>query len=115
MRVFLDALRRKEGGDAPGRPEGTEVWQPAPAVVSPGSAIANAPPADAIVLFDGGDLDEWVNTRDGAPAAWSASGGRMIVNKAAGNIETRRSVWQLPTAPRVAHPGDDHRHGPSAR
>jgi hypothetical protein len=42
------------------------------------------------VLFDGGDLDEWVNTRDGARAGWTVSDGRMVVNKTVGNIETRR-------------------------
>ena len=90
LACIIGRAAAQEGGDVPGRPEDTEVWQPAPPVVSPGSAtIGDSPPADAIVLFDGGDLDEWVNTRDGAAAGWSASGGRMIVNKAAGNIETR--------------------------
>ena len=67
------------------------MWQPVPPLVAPGSAaIGAAPPADAIVLFDGRSLEEWVDTRDGAPAGWTASDGGMVVNKAAGNIETRR-------------------------
>ena len=39
------------------RPEDTEVWEPEPAVVTPGQA--GAPTSDAIVLFDGRDLASW--------------------------------------------------------
>jgi hypothetical protein len=69
----------------------TEVWAPVPLVVvsGPGS-VGDAPPADAIILFDGTNLDAWVNTRNGAPAGWLVNDGVMRVNKAAGNIETRR-------------------------
>jgi hypothetical protein len=87
------------------RPEDTEVWQPAPPVVTPTPETRPAsPPSDAIVLFDGRNLDAWVNTRDGAPAGWSIVDGGMVVNKAAGNIETRRRFrnfqlhleWRVP-------------------
>lgn len=74
----------------PATPQETEVWEPVPPVVTPGVAPGGAPPGDAIVLFDGTNLDEWVGTNDGAPAAWTVADGRLIVNKAAGNIETRR-------------------------
>lgn len=78
-------------GAAAARPEDSEVWQPVPPLAAPGTAATGAaPPADAVVLFGGSDLDEWVNTRDGAPAAWTLRGGRLIVDKAVGNIETRR-------------------------
>jgi len=87
------------------RPEDTEVWTPVPPVVDPGPAPAPAaPPSDAIVLFDGSGLDEWVSVRDGSAAAWSVHDGVVTVEKSAGNIETRRRFrnyqlhleWRVP-------------------
>ncbi|HTL45038.1 MAG TPA: DUF1080 domain-containing protein, partial [Vicinamibacterales bacterium] len=84
------------------KPEDTEVWTPEPKVVTPGEN--GAAPSDAIVLFDGKNLDEWVATKDHSPAAWDVHDGVVTVNKKAGNIETKRSFhnyqlhleWQEP-------------------
>jgi Domain of Unknown Function (DUF1080) len=75
------------------RPQDTEQWEPVPPVVTPGPVTSSPPPSDAIVLFDGTNLNEWVNTRDKAPAGWTVAGGVMTVNKKdkVGNIETKRS------------------------
>ena len=63
---------------APARPEDTEAWQPVPPIVAPGAGPpGGGPPADAIVLFDSDDLDEWVDTRNGAPAGWTLRDGYM--------------------------------------
>jgi len=86
-----------------GRPQDTEVWDPVPAVVTPGKTDA-APPSDAIVLFDGTNLDQWVSTADKSPAQWTVANGVMTVNKKGGNIETKRSFrsyqlhleWRIP-------------------
>ena len=86
------------------RPEDTEVWQPVPQVVTPG-ATCTAPPSDAIVLFDGKNLGQWVSTRDKSPAKWTVANGVMTVNKSAGNIETKKSFkdyqlhieWKIPS------------------
>ena len=85
------------------KPEETEVWEPVPAVVTPG-ATCTAPPSDAIVLFDGKNLDEWLSIRDKSPAQWILSGDAMTVNKSGGGIETKRSFknyqlhleWKIP-------------------
>jgi hypothetical protein len=85
------------------KPEDTEVWTPVPRVVTPGRTN-DAPPSDAIVLFDGRDLDQWVSVNDRGPARWTVSDGVMTVDKTKGNIETKRSFtnyqlhieWRIP-------------------
>jgi hypothetical protein len=87
------------------KPQDTEVWAPVPKVVTPG--VSNSePPSDAIVLFDGKNLDEWVSTRDKSPAKWTVADGILTVSKApgSGNIETKQTFknyqlhieWKIP-------------------
>ena len=57
-----------QAADKP-KPEDTEVWEPVPAVVTPG-ATCGAAPSDAVLLFDGKNMDQWVNVKDKAPAQW---------------------------------------------
>ena len=85
------------------KPEETEVWNPVPQVVTPG-VDCGAPPSDAIVLFDGKNLDEWVSSKDKSPAKWTVADGVITVNKSGGNIETKRKFgdyqlhieWRVP-------------------
>lgn len=86
------------------KPEDTEVWEPVPPKVTPGTTCG-APPSDAIILFDGKNLDQWVSAKDGQSAAnWVVDGGLLTVNKAGGNIETKDKFknyqlhieWKIP-------------------
>jgi hypothetical protein len=85
------------------KPEDTEVWKPIPPIVTPAKVPGDAP-SDAIVLFDGRNLDQWVSTLDKSPAGWTIADGVLTVDKARGNIETRRAFrdyqlhleWRIP-------------------
>jgi Domain of Unknown Function (DUF1080) len=86
-------------------PKDTEVWEPVPPIVTPGTSNSAAP-SDAIVLFDGSNLDQWVSTKDKSqPADWTVADGVVTVKKSPGNnIETKRSFknyqlhleWRIP-------------------
>jgi len=81
--------------------------RPRPPVVTPAPARAPVPPpSDAIVLFNGRDLSEWVGS-DGQPARWQVHEGYVQVVPGAGLV-TRRSFgdvqlhveWAAPNPPR---------------
>src|ERR1700722_14256241 len=71
------------------KPEDTEIWEPIPKVVTPAATPGGAP-SDAIILFDGSNLDQWVQNSDGSPAKWDVKDGVLTVNKNYGNIETKQ-------------------------
>jgi len=68
------AERQTAPAPAAAQPQDTEVGEPVPKVVTPG-ANNTAPPSDAIVLFDGKNLDEWMSAQDKAPAKWVVASG----------------------------------------
>ena len=62
-----------------------------PAVVTPGATPA-APPSDAIVLFDGKDLSQWVSqSAAGGPAPWVVADGVATVKPNSGGIQTKQA------------------------
>lgn len=101
--VLTLALLLAQAAPVP-RPEDTEQWSPEPPVVTPGAAVPAPPPSDAIVLFDGTDLTQWVSAADDSPARWKVADGVLTVAKGTGNIQTRRSFvdyqlhleWRVP-------------------
>lgn len=74
----------RTGGD----PKLSEIYDPAPAVISPGKTNAE-PPSDAIVLFDGKDFSQWIGT-NGTPVDWTLQDGAMTVKRGAGMITTKQ-------------------------
>ncbi len=87
-----------------GDPKATEVWSPEPKIVTTGKV--NTPPSDAIVLFDGTNLDEWQSVKDTSkPAEWTIKKKAFTVKKGTGNIQTKRKFtdyqlhleWKIPS------------------
>lgn len=77
-------------------PESSEVWDPEPRVVTPGdikpNTLGTTAPSDAIVLFDGSNLDQWVSANDGkSPAPFTLSDGAMTVAPRKGGIQTKQT------------------------
>lgn len=81
-----------------------EIFQPEPKKVSPGNSTSLIP-SDAIALFDGTNLNEWVSTKDiTKPATWKLGDGILTVDKKAGDIQTKRKFmdyqlhleWRIP-------------------
>ena len=86
------------------RPGMSEYWTPQRKVVTPGNERTNSAPSDAIVLFDGNNLDAW-QMEDGSDAQWTVHDGVFTVNKKTGDILTRQKFgsyqlhleWCVPT------------------
>ena len=79
-------------------PASTEWYYPVPPKVQPGRTIGQ-PPSDAIILFDGTNLDKWESQRTPAPtergaarrepAPWKVVNGEMRVVPRTGGIQTK--------------------------
>lgn len=88
--LFLSCLASMANAADKPKPEDTEVWKPEPPVVTPGPAVEAPAPSDAIILFDGKNIDQWVVAGSQKPAAWTVEDNVMKVNKKGGNIETKQ-------------------------
>lgn len=83
----------------------SEFWIPQPPVVTPGADYTIAPPSDAIILFDGKNLDAWKSSRGGGEAKWTVADGAFMVTPRTGDIETKQEFnsfqlhieWSAPT------------------
>lgn len=68
------------------QPQDTEFYEPKSRVVH---ASAHKAPSDAIVLFDGKDLKQWVSAKNQNSAApWTIKDGVLTVKPGAGDIQT---------------------------
>ena len=86
--VAAKAKRDQENAE---KAKATEVYSPVPKIVTPGKTDAE-PPSDAIVLFDGKNLDLWrAEGPDTTKAAgWKVHDGIMTVDKKAKGIITKQ-------------------------
>ncbi len=67
----------------------TELWEPVPKLVTPGTTNSSAP-SDAIVLFDGTGVKEWDKKDGGAPGWKIDDEGALTVVKGSGDIATKK-------------------------
>lgn len=95
----------KEDAAAP-QPRTTELWFPVPPKVTPG-ARHGAAPSDAVVLFDGRNLDAWQSAANGNAAPWKIVDGELVIAPGTGDILTKQSFgdvqlhveWRTPALP----------------
>lgn len=71
----------------------TEIWDPEIPMVQPAAQIGDAP-ADAIILFNGKDINsEWEETARGGgvkPATWIIKDGAMVSVQGSGSLKSKR-------------------------
>ena len=92
-------------------PVATEVWHPVPRVVTyQGTSTV---PSDAIVLFGGNNLEQWVSDKDGGKAMWEVKDGIFTVKAGTGDIKTKQKFGscQLHLEFRTPCGGGWHRPG----
>lgn len=86
--LFISAVARAQNPAAKDftKPQATEVWEPKPRIVTPGTGTTA--PSDAIILFDGKDMTKWVMAADGSAARWKLQNGIMTIDTTNGDIQT---------------------------
>lgn len=83
-------------------------YSPLPKVVTPSSETSNGniiAPSDAIILFGGKDLSEWIGN-DGAAPKWTVQNGSFAVKKGAGDISTKREFGDFQLHIEFMHPAN---------
>ncbi|GAA4272485.1 DUF1080 domain-containing protein [Aquimarina gracilis] len=75
-------------------PKETEVWEPEPKAIS---FNENNVPSDAVVLFDGSNLEAWVSAKDSVSAAgWIINPDKtMTVKPGTGDIQTKQNFGSI--------------------
>ncbi len=88
-----EVVASKYVGEEPTTPEATEIYEPVPPKVTLND---NGIPSDAIVLFDGSDLEEWIHVQDSTAAQWQImDDGSLLVKNKSGNIRTKRDFGSM--------------------
>lgn len=91
--IRVRRIAKPELTEEPTDPEATELYEPFVEKVTPGEG--HGAPSDAIVLFDGANLDQWESV-DGGAAAWTLNeDGSMTVADKTGDIRTKESFGDM--------------------
>ena len=78
----------------PTTPEETEYYSPKVPVV--GAALNGSAPSDAIVLFNGSSLENWIHVQDSTAASWHLNNdGSMTVADKTGDIRTKQEFGDV--------------------
>ena len=93
--IFISFSSFSQENEKKMRPEDTEIWEPKVPVVQPGEK--NVPPSDAIILFDGTNLNQWESAKeDSGDANWYINDdGSMTVKNKAGDIKTKQGFGSV--------------------
>ncbi len=92
MGGYVEVL--SQGKLEPTKPEETEIWKPKVPVVTAG--VKHQAPSDAVILFDGTNLDQWVSAVDSSAAKWVLNNdGSMTVNDKTGDIQTKKNFGSI--------------------
>ena len=67
--------------------------QPIPSKVT--GVIDGQPPSDAIILFDGTNMDSWEHVRSGEPSMWIIKDGVLTVNNGTGTLVSKQSFSDI--------------------
>lgn len=89
--VISPVLAQDEEPSPHVRSQVTEVWEPVPETVT---APEGGVPSDAVVLFDGSDLEAWESVNGGV-AEWSVDDGAFSVARGSGDIRTLESFCDV--------------------
>ncbi len=103
LSIFICILQLQQVIAQEAKPEDTEIWTPVPKMVT--TSAINAPPSDAIILFGGKNLNEWLSVKDSTkPAGWTVGKDIFTVKKGTGDIRTKKIFtnyqlhleWKIP-------------------
>lgn len=103
-------VHEEYSGAEPTTPEETEFYEPKVPVVGP--ATDGRIPSDAIVLFDGSSLENWISAKDSTAAKWHLNDdGSMTVNDKTGDIQTKQNFGDVQLHVEWRSPEDVQRDG----
>ncbi len=74
-------------------PKETEVWDPEPKAIT---FNENNVPSDAVILFNGTNLDQWISTKDSSVVKWDVHPDKtMTVGPGTGDIQTKQNFGSV--------------------